>query len=59
MKVVIFDIDGTLTQTNAVDSECFIRSVREILGVEDFETDWSQYQFVTDSGVAQEISQHG
>ena len=57
MKVVIFDIDGTLTQTNAVDSECFIRSVREILGVEDFETDWSQYQFVTDSGVAQEISQ--
>ncbi len=57
MKVVIFDIDGTLTQTNAVDSECFIRSVREVLGVEDFETDWSQYQFVTDSGVAQEISQ--
>ena len=57
MKVVIFDIDGTLTQTNAVDSECFIRAVREVLGVEDFEADWSQYQFVTDSGVAQEISQ--
>ncbi len=57
MKVVIFDIDGTLTQTNAVDSECFIQSVREVLGVEHFETNWSQYQFVTDSGVAQEISQ--
>ncbi|MEN8865859.1 MAG: HAD family hydrolase [Akkermansiaceae bacterium] len=57
MKVVIFDINGTLTQTNAVDSECFIRTVREVLGVEEFETDWTQYQFVTDSGVAQEISQ--
>lgn len=57
MKVVIFDIDGTLTQTNCVDSECFIRTVREVLGVEEFETDWSQYQFVTESGVAQEISQ--
>ena len=57
MKVVIFDIDGTLTRTNGVDSECFIRTVREVLGVADFETDWSKYQFVTDSGVAQEISQ--
>jgi beta-phosphoglucomutase-like phosphatase (HAD superfamily) len=49
MKVVIFDIEGTLTETNAVDSDCFIRSVGEVLGVRDFETDWSQYQFVTDS----------
>tara|TARA_S200000501_G_C20871366_1_gene764384 strand:+ start:4707 stop:5348 length:642 start_codon:yes stop_codon:yes gene_type:complete len=57
MKVVIFDIEGTLTETNAVDSDCFIRSVGEVLGIKDFETDWSQYQFVTDSGVAQEISQ--
>jgi len=39
MKVIIFDIDGTLTQTNGVDSECFIRTVREVLGVTDFETD--------------------
>lgn len=56
MKLVIFDIDGTLTQTNRVDSGCFVEVVKEVLGVEDFETDWSQYQYVTDSGVAQEIS---
>lgn len=50
MKLVIFDIDGTLTQTNRVDSGCFVEVVKEVLGVEDFETDWSQYQYVTDRG---------
>ena len=57
MKAVIFDIDGTLTETNALDSKCFIQTVGEVLGVKDFDTDWSNYQFVTGSGVAQEISQ--
>ena len=56
MKLVIFDIDGTLTQTNQVDSGCFIEAIKEVLGVQEFETDWSRYQYVTDSGVAQEIS---
>jgi len=57
MKAVVFDIDGTLTQTNEVDSVCFVQAVQEVLGVGEFDTDWSNYQFVTDSGVAQEISQ--
>ena len=57
MKALVFDIDGTLTQTNAVDSRCFIQAIQEVLGVEEFDTEWSNYQFVTDSGVAQEISQ--
>jgi len=57
MKAVVFDIDGTLTQTNRVDSQCFIQAIQEVLGVEEFDTEWSNYQFVTDSGVAQEISQ--
>ncbi len=57
MKLVIFDIDGTLTQTNEVDSRCFEEALRSVLGVEEFDTCWENYQFVTDSGVAQEISQ--
>ncbi|MGC6566675.1 MAG: HAD family hydrolase [Akkermansiaceae bacterium] len=56
MDLVVFDIDGTLTRTNKVDSECFVETIREVLGLEEFETDWTKYQFVTDSGVAQEIS---
>lgn len=57
MKAIIFDIDGTLTGTNDVDSECFVQAVREVLGVDGFDTKWSNYQFVTDSGIVQEISQ--
>ena len=57
MKLVVFDIDGTLTQTNEVDGRCFEEALRTVLGVEEFDTCWQNYQFVTDSGVAQEISQ--
>lgn len=57
MKAIIFDIDGTLTGTNGVDNECFVQAVGEVLGVGDFDTEWANYQFVTDSGVVQEISQ--
>ena len=56
MKALVFDIDGTLTQTNEVDSRCFVQAVQEVLGITDFDTDWGSYQFVTDSGIAQEIS---
>jgi len=57
MNLVVFDIDGTLTQTNEVDGRCFEEALRNVLGVADFDTCWEKYQFVTDSGVAQEISQ--
>ena len=43
MKLVIFDIDGTLTQTNEVDSRCFIEALQHVLGVEEFDTCWENY----------------
>lgn len=57
MKLVVFDIDGTLTLTNDVDSRCFEEALRAVIGVEEIDTCWENYQFVTDSGVAQEVSQ--
>ncbi len=57
MDLVIFDIDGTLIRSNLVDSEGFIEAIVNVLGLANFETDWSTYQFVTDSGIAQELSQ--
>lgn len=33
-RLVIFDVDGTLTATNAVDDECFRRAMGTVLGVE-------------------------
>ena len=33
MHLVIFDVDGTLTQTTAVDAVCYDRAVSDYLGV--------------------------
>jgi phosphoglycolate phosphatase-like HAD superfamily hydrolase len=32
-RLAVFDVDGTLTATNAVDDECFLRAVSHVLGV--------------------------
>lgn len=57
MKLLVFDIDGTLTDTNAVDTDCFVEAIQNVLGVPEIETDWEQYLHVTDSGLAEEITQ--
>ncbi len=50
MHLVMFDIDGTLTETMKVDEECYVRSLAEVCGFTDVETDWSSYTHATDSG---------
>ena len=55
MRLVIFDIDGTLTQTTEADEECFVRSLAEVCGFGEVDTDWSHYKHATDSGILQEI----
>ena len=55
MRLVIFDIDGTLTQTMNVDAECFVRSLADVCGFTGVDTDWSRYTHATDSGVFHEI----
>jgi phosphoglycolate phosphatase-like HAD superfamily hydrolase len=55
MRLVIFDVDGTLTQTMKADEECFVRSLAEVCGFGDVDTDWSCYKHATDSGVFHEI----
>jgi phosphoglycolate phosphatase-like HAD superfamily hydrolase len=55
MRLVIFDVDGTLTQTMEADVECFVRSLAEVCGFSDIDTDWSRYKHATDSGLFQEI----
>ncbi len=43
MRLIIFDIDGTLTRTMKADEECFVRSLAEVCGFNDVDTDWSRY----------------
>lgn len=55
MKAVIFDVDGTLTETNEVDNECFFEAVKEVLKLESFDDDWNGYSHVTDQCVVEEM----
>src|SRR6267143_3080930 len=55
MQLVMFDVDGTLTETVKVDEECFVRSFVEVFGFTDIDTDWSHYPHVTDSGIFHEV----
>lgn len=56
MPLIVFDVDGTLTQTTGVDDECFVRAIRKVLGVDGFSTDWAEYPHATDSGLTNGIS---
>ena len=55
MKLVIFDLDGTLTKTFAIDEQCFVQAFADALGINAVNRNWSEYEHVTDSGVLQEV----
>jgi len=55
MKLVVFDLDGTLARTSVVDAECYARSLVDTLGVESVDTDWSRYEHVTDEGILTQL----
>src|SRR5260370_20664735 len=52
---VLFDIDGTLTQSQSIDAEIYLRSLAEVFGFTDVGADWSSYRHTTDSGILHEI----
>lgn len=55
MTLVVFDIDGTLTNTKAIDDYCFIKSIKECWNCDLGDVDWSTFVHVTDTGLAQDI----
>ena len=50
MYLILFDIDGTLVDSNEFDSEFYVQAVRKVLRIE-VGDDWSAYQHVTDGGI--------
>lgn len=55
VQLAIFDIDGTLANTNPVDSRCYVRAVKDELGIDLRNAKWSDFAFVTDSGISVQI----
>ena len=51
---VVFDVDGTLVQSVAVDAELYARAFADTFGVPLPSTDWSDYANATDRGIAEE-----
>src|SRR5438552_5466848 len=57
MKLLMFDIDGTLTQTYQADEICFVQALREIFGFTNINTDWASYPHCSDSGILEALFQ--
>ncbi|MEP6913489.1 MAG: HAD family hydrolase [bacterium] len=57
MKLALFDIDGTLTNTNGVDNDCFVKALAEANAITEIDTDWAGYPHTTDSGITHHIFQ--
>ena len=55
MNLAIFDIDGILTETNAVDEICFVQAFADAHAITEINTNWTEYEYVTDSGIMFQI----
>lgn len=57
MKLMIFDIDGTLTNTQYIEDQCFKQAFLEVLGIDITKQEWHTLTHVTDWGITMEIYQ--
>lgn len=55
MHAVVFDIDGTLLESAAVDDELYRLAVTSVLGPVTFRDAMADYEHVSDSGILQQI----
>ena len=55
MNTIIFDIDGTLVDSDAWDADLYVQSIREVLGDVHIHDDWNAYAQVTDGGILQQV----
>lgn len=55
VKAIILDIDGTLIESMAVDTELYFASIAEVLGPVRVRDKLSDYDHVTDSGILAQL----
>lgn len=55
MRAILFDIDGTLLHSAAVDDALYRQAVRAVLGDVQLRASLHDYEFVTDTGVLRHI----
>ncbi|MCC5623122.1 hypothetical protein [Nostoc sp. CHAB 5715] len=57
MKLVMFDIDGTLTESNSLDDESYLQALHKVFGFSEVSSDWTSYSHVTDACILKEVCQ--
>jgi phosphoglycolate phosphatase-like HAD superfamily hydrolase len=55
MKLVMFDMDGTLTDSFSLDENCYVLAIQQALGLEKVVTEWESYTHTSSSYCLQEI----
>ena len=55
MNLVIFDIDGTITDSTNVDYQCFVQTFYDLYQLDVRHMQWNDFLHVTDSGVTSEL----
>jgi beta-phosphoglucomutase-like phosphatase (HAD superfamily) len=55
MIIIIFDIDGTLTDTTKVDDKCFMKAFKNVFGIDISNQNWAELNNVTDWGITEEL----
>ena len=55
MKLIIFDIDGTLTNTKKVDDICFIDAFDKTFDIDITDMNWDEFTTVTDWGITRDV----
>jgi phosphoglycolate phosphatase-like HAD superfamily hydrolase len=55
MIAVLFDLDGTLLDSTDLDTECYIKAVRTVLGEVAIRPEWGHYQEVTALAILKDI----
>jgi phosphoglycolate phosphatase-like HAD superfamily hydrolase len=57
VNLAIFDIDGTLTETDQVDETCFVQALADAHGITGISTNWAGYPHTTDSAITSHVFQ--
>jgi len=57
VNLAIFDIDGTLTETDQVDETCFVQALADAHGITGISTNWAEYPHTTDSAITSHVFQ--
>ncbi|WP_303316115.1 HAD hydrolase-like protein [Flavivirga abyssicola] len=55
MKLIIFDIDGTILDSVNADDWCFIQTFKDLFQIDLEHVNWNDFKNVTDQGITEEI----